>query len=63
MLPKRRVSRANTHTRRSSWKAKAVPLSLCPKCNSEKRAHYACPTCGQYKDQQYAKAVVSTIAK
>lgn len=62
MLPKRRTSRANTHSRRANWKAKATPLSLCPKCNSQKRAHFACPTCGQYKETKYDAAVVTTIA-
>lgn len=62
MLPKRRVSRANTRTRRATWKAVATPLSLCPKCKSQKRAHYACPVCGAYKERQYDNAVISTIA-
>jgi large subunit ribosomal protein L32 len=63
MLPKRRVSRANTRSRKSQWKAAATPLSLCPKCHSEKRAHYACPVCGQYRERQYDEAVISTIAE
>ncbi|MDR1861702.1 MAG: 50S ribosomal protein L32 [Candidatus Ancillula sp.] len=62
MLPKRKVSRSNTRTRRATWKATATPLSLCPQCNSEKRAHYACPVCGQYKDRKYDKAINSLIA-
>lgn len=63
MLPKRRVSRANTRSRKANWKATATPLSICPKCGSQKRAHYACPVCGQYKERQYTEAVISTIAK
>lgn len=62
MLPKRKVSRANTRSRRANWKTVAVPLSTCPKCNSKKRQHYACPTCGQYKDRSYNEAIISTIA-
>jgi large subunit ribosomal protein L32 len=59
MLPKRRVSRANTRTRKAQWKATATPMSVCPQCNSPKRAHFACPVCGQYKDRKYDQAVLS----
>ncbi|MDR1447781.1 MAG: 50S ribosomal protein L32 [Candidatus Ancillula sp.] len=55
MLPKRRVSRANTRTRRAQWKAVEARLSLCPSCGADKRAHYACSKCGQYKGREYAQ--------
>ncbi|MDR0950248.1 MAG: 50S ribosomal protein L32 [Candidatus Ancillula sp.] len=63
MLPKRKVSRSNTRSRRSSWKASATPLSTCPRCQAEKRPHYACPVCGQYKDKQYQGAIISDLAR
>ncbi|MDR2082412.1 MAG: 50S ribosomal protein L32 [Candidatus Ancillula trichonymphae] len=56
MLPKRRVSRSNTRTRRAQWKATAAQLSLCPICGAQKRAHYACLKCGQYKGREYVQA-------
>ncbi len=50
-VPKRKMSRANTRTRRSLWKASAPTLVTCPNraCRARKPAHVACPTCGQYR--------------
>ncbi|MDZ7576993.1 MAG: 50S ribosomal protein L32 [Candidatus Nanopelagicales bacterium] len=48
-VPKRRKSRANTHARRSQWKAAPVTLTACDRCGSAKLPHTACPTCGTYK--------------
>jgi len=46
------MSRSNTRSRRSQWKATAAPLTTCPQCRSPKLAHAACPTCGTYKRRQ-----------
>jgi len=51
-VPKRRMSRSNTRSRRSQWKAAAPALSTCPRCRSVKLPHVACPTCGRYNDRQ-----------
>ena len=53
-VPKRRMSRSNTRSRRSQWKATAVPLTPCPNkaCGELKPAHQACPACGQYAGRQ-----------
>ncbi len=53
-VPKRRMSRANTRSRRSQWKATAVALSPCPNkaCGALKPSHHACPNCGQYDGRQ-----------
>ena len=51
-VPKRRMSRSNTRSRRAQWKAKAVATSPCPQCRSPKLPHAACPVCGTYNGRQ-----------
>ncbi|MDR0432037.1 MAG: 50S ribosomal protein L32 [Bifidobacteriaceae bacterium] len=55
-VPKRRTSRANTHSRRSQWKTTATALTVCPRCGAKTRPHTACPSCGTYKGRGYAEA-------
>ncbi len=50
-VPKRRMSRANTRSRRSQWKAAAPTLAKCPRGHVI-RPHTACETCGRYGDRQ-----------
>jgi large subunit ribosomal protein L32 len=47
-VPKRRMSRSNTRSRRAQWKASAPTLVRCPQCRDPKLPHTACPTCGTY---------------
>jgi large subunit ribosomal protein L32 len=51
-VPKRRTSRANTHSRRSQWKTAAPTLVDCPRCRQPKLPHVACSVCGTYNDRQ-----------
>lgn len=51
-VPKRRMSRSNTRSRRSQWKAKAVQTQPCPQCRSPKLPHAACGVCGTYNGRQ-----------
>lgn len=51
-VPKRRMSRSNTRSRRAQWKAVAPSLSTCKRCKQAKLPHVACPTCGTYNDRQ-----------
>ena len=53
-VPKRKMSRSNTRTRRSQWKASAPNLVACSNraCRAPKPPHMACPTCGQYDGRQ-----------
>ena len=53
-VPKRKMSRSNTRSRRSQWKASAVHLVNCSNkaCRAPKPQHIACPTCGQYDGRQ-----------
>ncbi|EPH00260.1 ribosomal protein L32 [Propionibacterium sp. oral taxon 192 str. F0372] len=49
-VPKRKMSRSNTRSRRAQWKATAVQTVVCanPACRAKHLPHTACPACGQY---------------
>jgi large subunit ribosomal protein L32 len=47
-VPKRKMSRSNTRSRRSQWKAATVTVTRCDRCREPKLPHTACPTCGTY---------------
>ena len=51
-VPKRRMSRSNTRSRRAQWKATVVTLVECSNCHAQKLPHAACPTCGTYRRRQ-----------
>jgi len=51
-VPKRRMSRSNTRSRRSQWQAKLPAFATCKRCKQAKLPHVACPTCGTYNDRQ-----------
>ncbi len=58
-VPKRRMSRSNTRSRRSQWKTSAPTLVTCPGrgCGAKIPPHTACPECGTYKGRQVTAAV------
>jgi len=51
-VPKRKMSRSNTRSRRSQWKAQAVATVACPQCRQPKLPHAVCTVCGQYNGRQ-----------
>lgn len=51
-VPKRRMSRSNTRSRRAQWKAAVVTTVPCPQCKSAKLPHAACTVCGTYNGRQ-----------
>ncbi|HET7013841.1 MAG TPA: 50S ribosomal protein L32 [Streptosporangiaceae bacterium] len=51
-VPKRKMSRSNTRSRRAQWKSAAPTLVSCPQCRELKQPHTACPTCGTYNRRQ-----------
>ncbi|MDR0960884.1 MAG: 50S ribosomal protein L32 [Propionibacteriaceae bacterium] len=59
-VPKRRMSRANTHARRSQWKTTAATLVTCvnPACRQKHLPHTACPSCGQYGPRSARRQVL-----
>jgi large subunit ribosomal protein L32 len=56
-VPKRRMSRSNTRSRRAQWKATAPTLVACSNraCREPKLQHVACPVCGQYDGRQVVR--------
>ena len=52
-LPKYKTSRANTHSRRANWKAKAAQTVTCPNCGAPTLPHMACPSCGSFRGRVY----------
>ncbi len=50
-VPKRKMSRSNTRSRRAQWKTIPVALVSCPRCRESKLPHAACPTCGTYNER------------
>ena len=53
-VPKRRMSRSNTRSRRSQWKTSAPTLVTCenPACRQPKLPHTVCKVCGTYDRKQ-----------
>lgn len=52
-VPKRKLSRSRTRRRRASnWQVSAPGRSTCPQCQTVKRPHVVCPTCGWYGGRQ-----------
>ncbi|MCD6217104.1 50S ribosomal protein L32 [bacterium] len=48
-LPKYKISKSNTRTRKAHWKLAIPTVGKCPQCQSPKMPHRACPSCGFYK--------------
>ncbi|MGC1214565.1 MAG: 50S ribosomal protein L32 [Micromonospora sp.] len=51
-VPKRKMSRSNTRSRRANWKAAVVATVACPQCKSPKLPHAACSVGGTYNGRQ-----------
>ncbi len=56
-LPQYKMSRANTRTRRSTWKAKAAQTISFQNCCAQTLAHMACQTCGSFSGRVYSEAI------
>ena len=57
-VPKRRMSRSNTRSRRSQWKASLPAYSTCKRCKQAKLPHVVCPTCGTYAGREVIRQEV-----
>ena len=59
-VPKRKMSRSNTRSRRAQWKTSVVPTVTCvnPACREPHLSHTACPSCGQYGPKGARRQVV-----
>ncbi len=51
-VPKRKMSRSNTRSRRSQWKTSPATVAACPQCKAPKLPHTACSVCGTYDGRQ-----------
>lgn len=51
-LPKRKISKRRRDNRRANDFLTPVTTTVCPDCGQPKRAHFACPNCGRYKQNQ-----------
>jgi len=47
-LPKKKISKVRSKTRRAHWHATLPTLVTCAKCKAKKPSHLACPECGYY---------------
>ena len=46
MLPKKKICKSKTRTKRSHHALKGANYSVCPKCDNAKLPHAACDNCG-----------------
>lgn len=50
--PKRRWSKARTHSKRSTWKLDKPTIAKCPHCHEPVLPHRVCSNCGYYNGKQ-----------
>jgi len=48
-VPKKKRSRSRQKSRKTKQKKLFSEISICPRCQSPKLSHFACPNCGYYK--------------
>ncbi len=51
-VPKRKMSRSNTRSRRAQWKAELPTLAPCSHCRELKLPHTVCENCGTHHGKQ-----------
>ena len=55
-VPKRRTSKRKKRARNTHKIAPAIVIQKCLRCQSMKRPHHVCASCGHYKDREVTKA-------
>ena len=50
--PKRRWSKARTHSKRSTWKKEQPKFASCPHCHEPILPHRVCSNCGYYDGKE-----------
>ena len=50
--PKRRWSKARTHSKRSTWKKEQPTYASCPHCHEPVLPHRVCKNCGYYDGKE-----------
>lgn len=51
-MPKKKMSKTRTRTRRSQIHLKSITVIMCTSCKSPKLPHRVCKVCGKYNGQQ-----------
>lgn len=62
-LPKGKVSKARSRSRRANWKLSAPSIVKCPRCQQMKLSHRVCKHCGFYDGKQVIKVEAEAKAK
>lgn len=57
--PKRRWSKARTHSKRSTWKLDTPQIASCPQCHEARLPHRVCKNCGFYDGKEVMKVETS----
>ena len=57
--PKRRWSKARTHSKRATWKLESPAVGACPQCHEAKLPHRVCKNCGHYDGREVIKIEAS----
>ena len=47
-VPKRKISKSRTRSRKAQWNLKAPQLGKCQNCGNRMPTHVVCPQCGHY---------------
>jgi len=47
-VPKRKISKSRSRSRKAQWNLKAPQLGKCQNCGSRIPTHVVCPQCGHY---------------
>ena len=55
-VPKRRTSKRKKRARNTHKTAPAIAIQACPRCQSAKRPHRVCGSCGYYAGEQRIEA-------
>lgn len=51
-VPKKKMSRSRTRSRKAAWKVSAPTMVSCEQCGKPKLAHRACRECGTYAHRE-----------
>ncbi|HLV90475.1 MAG: 50S ribosomal protein L32 [Acidimicrobiales bacterium] len=51
-VPKKKMSRSRTRSRKASWKVSAPRTVACEQCGKPKLPHRACRECGTYAGRE-----------